>query len=247
MPGPLGGRPGTARGRGGKRTIQPALASRPGVRPTGIMQRTPRSARRTPCHGNGARGVQVTAKIVSAILQEVIFWATHWVGLAACLPAGPVPGLVQPGEVGVVGVQMLVVVDGAARPRHGRCGLAGGPAAGSRTGRCGCQARARTPGPPHRGPGRARRGPPSRAAATRVSKLDVRTVSSQPRLTVPTRSACAHIRKTSIMKPSMIASPPIHMTAPPACRSATGPRDPAGRAPRSSPSSACSRCRAPAR
>ena len=74
----------------------------------------------------------------------------------------------------------------------------------------------------------------------------VRTVSSQPPLTVPTRSACAHIRKTSIMKPSMIASPPIHMTAPPACRSATGPPTRLGAA-RSSPSSACSRCRAPAR
>src|ERR1039458_5298932 len=51
--------------------------------PVGTMRLTPRSARRTPCHGNGAQRVQVAAKIVSANLQIVIIRAIHAAAIAA--------------------------------------------------------------------------------------------------------------------------------------------------------------------
>src|SRR3984957_2194890 len=76
---------------------------------------------RTLVHGNGARGVQITDKIVSVNVRQVMIGSMQGQP-AGWLPAWPVPGLVQPGQVGVVGVEMLVVVDGAPRPGHSRFG-----------------------------------------------------------------------------------------------------------------------------
>src|ERR1700722_6792447 len=99
----------------------------------------------------------------------------------------------------------------------------GGPAAAG----SGAGSRSRAGSGTGAGEADALRGDPG--GATRVSKLAVGTVSSQPRLTVPTRSTGAHIRNTGNMNPGTVPSAPIHMTAPPACRPATGSGDPGGR------------------
>src|SRR5580704_11897209 len=83
------------------------------VRPTGTMQLTPRSRAAPFVTAIACGGVRMSPRLFSAVAQKVVFRPIHWASLTPFLPAGPVPGLVQPGEVGVVGVQMLVVVDGA--------------------------------------------------------------------------------------------------------------------------------------